>query len=75
MTDTTPETQPQPTSWFRKMGIVGYLKGCKKCTPLPDLFLAVGVLLFLAGPAWALFVDRLRRGPGDVVAGTVAVRR
>lgn len=36
---------------------------------------SVGVAAFLAGPAFALFLDRLRRGPGDVVAGTVAVRR
>jgi uncharacterized RDD family membrane protein YckC len=36
---------------------------------------ALGTLLFLAGPAYALFIDRYRRGPGDVVAGTVAVRR
>jgi uncharacterized RDD family membrane protein YckC len=32
-------------------------------------------LAFLAGPAWALFLDRLRRTPGDRIAGTVAVRR
>jgi len=36
---------------------------------------AVGTLLFLAGPAFALFLDQRRRGPGDIVAGTVAVRR
>jgi hypothetical protein len=36
---------------------------------------SVGVAAFLAGPAFALFLDRLRRGPGDVVVGTVAVRR
>ncbi len=36
---------------------------------------AAATLAFLAGPAWALFLDRLRRTPGDRVAGTVAVRR
>lgn len=34
---------------------------------------AVGVLMLLAGPAFALLIDARRRGPGDVVAGTVAV--
>jgi uncharacterized RDD family membrane protein YckC len=36
---------------------------------------ALGMLLFLAGPAFALFLDRQRRGPADVLVGTVAVRR
>jgi uncharacterized RDD family membrane protein YckC len=35
----------------------------------------VGTLAFLAGPAWALFLDRWRRNPGDVVARTVVVER
>lgn len=39
------------------------------------LVASVGVLVFLAGPAFALFLDRLRRGPGDIVAGTIPVRR
>jgi uncharacterized RDD family membrane protein YckC len=34
---------------------------------------ALGVLALLAGPAFALLIDARRRGPGDVVAGTVAV--
>jgi uncharacterized RDD family membrane protein YckC len=33
-----------------------------------------GVLAVFAGPAWALLIDGRRRGPGDIVAGTVAVR-
>jgi uncharacterized RDD family membrane protein YckC len=35
----------------------------------------VAVGAFLAGPAFALFIDGRRRGPGDIVARTVAVRR
>jgi len=34
----------------------------------------VGVLAVFAGPAWALLIDGRRRGPGDIIAGTVAVR-
>jgi uncharacterized RDD family membrane protein YckC len=36
---------------------------------------AAASLFFLAGPAYALFLDRRRRSPGDVVAGTVAILR
>jgi uncharacterized RDD family membrane protein YckC len=33
----------------------------------------LGVLAVFAGPAWALLIDSRRRGPGDIVAGTIAV--
>lgn len=39
------------------------------------LFGALGVSALLAGPLWGLCVDRRYRGLGDLVAGTVVVRR
>jgi uncharacterized RDD family membrane protein YckC len=35
----------------------------------------LGAFMLFAGPAFALFLDAKRRGPGDIVAGTVAVKR
>jgi uncharacterized RDD family membrane protein YckC len=40
-----------------------------------SLLTAVFTALLLASPAWALLVDRWRRGLGDVLAGTICVRR
>jgi hypothetical protein len=34
---------------------------------------ALGGVLFLAGPAWALLVDARRRGLGEILTGTCAV--
>lgn len=42
---------------------------------LRGLFGAAGALLLLLGPLFALWLDPLRRGAGDVVAGTLPVRR
>lgn len=63
----------------RLLGLKLVETGGRKPTQL-RLVLRAGIsclttLFFFAGPSWALFVDPLRRGPGDVVAGTVAVRR
>jgi uncharacterized RDD family membrane protein YckC len=35
----------------------------------------LGGVLLLLGPLYALWIDRLRRGPGDIVAGTLLVVR
>ncbi len=48
--------------------------------PAPRLVLralvaGLAALPLLAGPAFALFLDTKRRGPGDIVAGTVAIKR
>ena len=39
------------------------------------IFVSLTSVLFLIGPSWGFFVDRWRRGLGDLLARTVAVRR
>lgn len=42
---------------------------------LRGLMSALGGLLLLTGPLWALWIDPLRRGLGDVVSGTLPVTK
>lgn len=42
---------------------------------LRGLLSALGGLLLLVGPLWALWLDPLRRGLGDVATGTLPVKR
>ncbi len=42
---------------------------------LRGLMSALGGVLLLAGPLWALWIDPLRRGLGDVVSGTLPIKR